>query len=522
MFWNKKKSTANEIRVSQQNQLVNAIQKLSDGDKSYIHIVYSALAFDDPDMVKSAGYTIGKLLEGYSLSQMIALSDTFRQYTSLEWSINWRYIKLRNIKSQFATEKDYVYSLALGSFHPNGYFRESCTNELFKYQDTLAYIILRMNDWVQNIRDLAVSLILKKVETCSVTELFISSLALEKVKRSERRDDKYLIQIQESICKKIEKEIINKPINKIHKYEFDIRKSIYKLIFSKQMLGLEEANILLLQEKNSYCKSVIITGILKNYECSMEQIDEYLKYQNSYVRFMALNYKYAKLNDAWINIEDMLLDQNNRIRELVFYIIRKHSNMNVLNYYIDHLKDINPSIAIVGIGERGNRESVALLLPFLNHKEEKIIKFTILSLGKLMGYDGYDLYWKNLIDKRACVSKAAYQSIRINSIHYSAEKLYNEYSVSEIPHVKRYLVLLIMQENSWDRLPYLLYLLNDTNLLELNDKIRMKIIQRDMYGQLPQTKADMINLVLREKEDILPKGLSDQIKFDLKFLVKAE
>lgn len=518
MFWNK--ITESKIKNEQYNYIIGAIQKLRDGDKSYIHIVYSAFAFGDKDLTKVAGSAIRMHLEDYSMNQMIKLSESFRQYTSIEWSIEWRNVCLKDIISCFEHEKDYIYSIILGSFHPNGYFRESCIVELSKYEDTLAYIVLRLNDWVDNVRKCAYDLIFMKLEKCSINELFRATLPMNKVKSSERRYIDDLMKIYDAITKRIEDEIQSIPLNSICYYDFNIRKNIYKLLFSKKVFEKEKADYLLAKERHSFCKSLIISGILEFNECSMEQINAYLKNENSNVRRKALEYKYSLLKNGWDGLEEMLLDQNSSIRELVIFILKRHVHINILNYYIEHLTDIKPAIAIIGVGENGNKEQVGLLVHFLSHKDEKIVRITIVTLGKLMGYEGYDLYWKYLFDKRPGVSKAAYLSIKKSLIHYGAEKLFSEYKANEIHHIKRYLALLIMQENSWQRLPYLLYLYDDEDLAELRDKIRLKIINRDMYGKIDGKQVDFINKVIDEKKDIFPMKLIEDIRFDIKCMMR--
>ena len=518
MFWNKAKER--KIKNEQYNYIVDAVQKLRGGDKSYIHIVYSAFALGEKDLTRAAGSAIRMHLEDYSMNQMIKLSESFRQYTSLEWSIEWKNVCLKDIISCFELEKDYIYSLILGSFHPNGYFRESCIIELSKYQDTLAYIVLRLNDWVDNVRKCAYDLISMKLEKCSINELFQATLPMNKVKSSERRNIGDLMKIYDAITIRIEDELKSIPLNSICYYDFDIRKNIYKLLFSKKVFEKEKADYLLERERHSFCKSLIISGILEFNDCSMEQVNIYLKNENSNVRRKALEYKYSLLKNSWDGLEEMLLDQNSGVRELVLFIVKRHVHLNVLNYYIDHLSDIKPAIAIIGVGENGTKEHVQLLMPFLSHSDEKIIRITILTLGKLMGAEGYDLYWKYLFDIRPGISKAAYLSIRKSLIHYGAEKLFSEYKANEIHHVKRYLALLIMQENSWQRLPYLLYLYDEEDLAELQDKIRLKIISRDMYGKVDRKHVDFINKVIEDRKDIFPKKLIEDIRFDIKCMMR--
>ena len=60
------------------------------------------------------------------MKQVIRLSEHFRQYTSMEWSIDWKKLNIREKKDWFRSDRDYFWVLALGSFHPNGYYRQAC------------------------------------------------------------------------------------------------------------------------------------------------------------------------------------------------------------------------------------------------------------------------------------------------------------------------------------------------------------------------------------------------------------
>jgi succinate dehydrogenase flavin-adding protein (antitoxin of CptAB toxin-antitoxin module) len=521
MFWNKKsKNISLEERLVKSNldYIRNALCELKKGNISYIPAVYSAFASKDEDVIKQAAIAIGSTLKNYTDQQMLLLDEQFRQYTSLEWYTEWSKVSLLELEKCMDDKDNWIKVLILGSFHPNGYFRERCVRELSHYEGTLPYLLLRMNDWVEAIRACTFPLIVEKVKTCSILELFSSLPFLDKIQKSQRRGMRELDLLQKDFSKRIEENIHTIEWFKIINYDFNTRKSIYNAVFEKPLLSFKEANRLLNLEKHSFCKSIIIQGILALYDCPMEQVDLYMKNKNSNVRMSALQYKYNKVKNSWVGLETMLLDTNHAIRDLTSYILKKHTVINVLHYYTLHLKDTNPNTAIVGIGENGDKNCAPLIIPFIENTCEKTVKLTLLSLGRLLEYDGYDLYWNYLFDSRVSVSKAAYLSIRRNKIHYGASVLYNEFNKCEIMHVKRYLLLLLMQENSWSRLPYLLLLYQypDRNL---RAKIRMKIEQRDVYGRVTQQEAVFIQKVMEEKKDELPQILIDKIEFDMKYVV---
>lgn len=370
-----------------ENKIYHGIEKLELGDKSYLKIVYEAFSSENSEIVKKAGFALKAHLEGKTEKYIITLSERFREYSSLEWSIAWSTIDITKKKAWFDSEKDYIYALIVGSFHPNGYFREICSKELYNYPNTLEYILLRTNDWVNQIRDAMYLLALKKIENCSVEELFLAVPYMEKLSHSGRIDYGNKKVLLEMFDEKMEKALPDLSLDKIRYFEFPIRRKIYKLSLEKKVWNLSDINYLLEHEKHSFCKQVLIVGILQYYHCSQKQLDEYLKNKNSIVRRKAMEYKYAVTKDYWDNLELMLLDKSKGVRELAAYIIRHHSDISILGFYVEHLKDENPVAAIVGIGEHGGAEDGKWVLPFIKSSVPKVVSVTLETLSKTIKMD---------------------------------------------------------------------------------------------------------------------------------------
>lgn len=55
----------------------------------------------------------------------LELYERFRELTSLEWFVDWQKVSITGILEKLEPE-DGNYVLILGTFHPNGYFREAC------------------------------------------------------------------------------------------------------------------------------------------------------------------------------------------------------------------------------------------------------------------------------------------------------------------------------------------------------------------------------------------------------------
>lgn len=533
MFFKKWRRERKQLKNQAQNQTLpqkqsqnlrhkelagHAIKKLNEGDSTYLFQVYSVFAFNNDLLIKQSGMAIGSLLKSYTMTQMIRLNQLFRQNTSIEWFIDWQYVDLKHIKNQFDSESDYIYALILGTFHPNGYFRERCICNLAGFKDTLPYLVLRMNDWVKSVRLQAWSLVSVTLENCLLTEIFLATQALEIVRRSERRENEYLFDAEIIIEKRIERDLKTISINDILSYEFQVRAGIFRILFSKKILPIETAEYLLKNEKHSFCQMIIITGILKYYECALSQIDEYLRYDSTIIRRKALEYKYEVVRDTWLGLEEMLLDKNYGIRQFVSFILNKYSQCSIPEFYINHLDMENPMAAILGLGESGNKNMSECLQPFLEAEDERIVRSAVIAIGKLQGVEGDELYWSYLFYGSHTVAKACYKIICSHGICYGSKWLYEAYCESTVWYERRYLLLLLLRSRTWDRLPYLMYLYGEGSTEMMPEQILAGMCGRNLCAYITIEQKELIKDALIAYEKILPEKLVAGIRFDFQFL----
>ena len=66
--------------------------------------------------------------------------------------------------------------------------------------------MLRLNDWVGQVRLAAARAVLTRLEICPLDELFMAMMALDKVKRSGRRDDRTVEHIGEIMGERLDQE----------------------------------------------------------------------------------------------------------------------------------------------------------------------------------------------------------------------------------------------------------------------------------------------------------------------------
>lgn len=500
--------------------LADAEEKLKEKNERFLHIAFGAIASGEPELVRRSGRAIGTLLKAYDMQKMIRLSETFRQYTSMEWFIDWNAIYPGKMMGWFESADDYRYILILGSFHPNGYFRERCLCGLEEFPNSLPFMILRMNDWVENIRCRAADMVCRHIQSCRLEEIFYAAQAMDKLRCSGRRKSADLSQAEALMEKRLKQEAGAISAREILSFDFGVRRSIYRYLFSGSILELEKAEQLMDREKHSFCQIMIITGILKHYNCPMEKVDSYLLHKNACVRRKALEYKYTMVKSSWPGLESMLLDSNKGIRDFAGFILERCENYDTLAFYLEHLKDENPLVSIIETGERGDRGLAGLLTPFLNHPRDKVVKYTIMAIGSLAGSEAEELFWSYLFDRRPAISKAACYSAVKNGVCYGSKPLYKAIQACDARWTKGFLVNLLMREPCWERIPYLLQLRSEPDLEEFHDKMLEGLHGRNLYCKITESQGQAILNALEVYGGSLPQCLVDEIRFDLRFVMK--
>lgn len=499
------------------NVIEKELEKLEAGDLRALLSVYCTFAIGDKKLMRRAGHVIRQQLENCTLGQMIRLYERFRTFTSLEWSIDWSVLSPKTVLDALDRE-DQKYVLILGTFHPNGYFRERCMEELAKERGVLPYLMLRVNDWAEPVRKKAVFLLDRYTVQCNMEEIISAMPVLEKLQSSGRRSDEQLTALKNRIVVRLEQALNSENWQDIWSEDFSVRRSLYHMTMESGILSVEQMDEWLRKEKDSCGKIMLIRGILVHPDCNLARASDYLTYPSVQVRKCALEYKYEHLKESWPELTAMLLDPGRSIREYVSYILERHTNVDIREYYLEHLGDERPEYAILGLSEYSYRGNVNALLPGLGNPVKKVRKCTLLALGRQEDFEDENLLWKYLLDEQPDISKAAYISIQKRGFYPGAEKLYHAYCSSEKEHGKRYFLRLLLRENSWDRLPWLIRIYSEDLSEQEKCLVKNGMSCRFMYTKVSEAQKKEICRALEEKKGTLPEGVEEGILYDMKFV----
>lgn len=511
-----------------------ALPSFHNGNVNYSKILQGVFTFDNAQhyhIEVADAYT--KLLSQSTIKQLLYIEENCRHYldyydwdTQLQTS-GWTNINMSRQRFRHLSDEQYLSVLKFGTFHADGYCRQKCMRELSAYANTLPFFVLRMNDWVEAIREEAFVFACRRLEVCDIHELMSAMPMLDKLKGSRRRKNEYLNKLEQLFTENIASKTQAMELDKVHTYEVTIKNSIYRFVNRNLVLSLEAMDTLLQYERESYGKRMLILGIFRHFDIPVEKMDRYLTDKSSVVRYETLVYRYyTKMKEPWENLTELLMDRCKKIRLEAGYILEKHKVINVLDYYKVRLSENVTAIAISGIGEQGSISDIGLITPYLEYEDERLVKAALTAYISLMAQKGEEIYWKYLLDDRASVCKRAYLSVKKFQIHFGPERLYNEYLAQDNELIRKFLLeLLCTEPSTWGRLPWLLKLWgSDAVPEEQGYKLRTAIRSRSMYGRVSQDEAQKIRDLLDELSEnrpLLPVAqLRKSIEFDLKFVTQ--
>ena len=499
-----------------------ALPGLLDGKTEYISILQGVFTIQDAkDYHIEVAKAYVNLLHRTTVKQLIRLEENSRRHIDTEWNapwwgIEWDHTDMSRKKFSYLSDVQYMTVLKLGTFHANGYYRQTCMEALSDGSQTLCHFVLRLNDWVKEIREVAFVLTCKRLETCDAQEFFQAIPMCEKVKNSGRRKTEHIQTVKELMKSMMPNRLMKMSLSQVHTFDITVKNSIYRFLNRNPILMRSDMEQLLLFEKEGYGKKMLILGILQNYKCSKEVLSGYLQNKSAVVRFHALNFYYEKEHDAWTGLENMLLDKSRRIRDNVSYILEKHTDIDIRSFYIEKFTQALSRIAVLGIGEHGINEDAALLLPLLGAPDELLARDALKAYGMLVKEEGEDVYWRYLLYGRELSCIQAYRNIKKYHIFYGAGILYHTYVERTDKELGKYLLNLLLREPSWKRLPYLLLLYDEKDFSEKQlNHILVGIHSRHMYARVSSVDAQNIRNILADAGDKIPQEIKKEIEFDL-------
>lgn len=345
--------------------------------------------------------------------------------------------------------------LGVFSSHRNGYMREAAVRELAadRRDGGLPFLLIRVNDWVPEVRAAAKQAVLDRLQTEYARE-FVRYLPLvfrlKEVGRSDSREiiAPVLALLGRPECRDMLREGLTDSDRQVRRATFRTLLSEAEGARQAIRLGLESKDILIRHIAAREARARLEGPDL---EATLSRM---LRDRFMPVRREALYGFFERLPQAAIDrLRTSLFDPRASVRETARFFLQKRGENDAATRYRNQVcrgESSDLAIAIAGLGETGVAADAVRLERFLDHPAAAVRKASVRALSRLDAGRYSEQFLAALTDPASGVVKMAREILRRQLFGIAPRQLESIYHSTTQPHSRRAVLSLIAELNWWD------------------------------------------------------------------------
>ncbi|RNB78564.1 HEAT repeat domain-containing protein [Brevibacillus panacihumi] len=445
---------------------IEILQTLANSESIFTLTFLLPLALDKTQTIrKKARDAIHQIISNHRKQDLIGLDQYMRRLTPDHYGDKlaaWHKLLPESIKAHPIRDESDVSFIGICSFHRNGYVREAAIEVLSKQASgaDIPFLFLRLNDWQPKIRFLAFKAIKQKLHSDYV-KYYLEAIYLIKHLSDYYTREKFSDLVDEIY------EVFRHPQNRdvllsgFHSKDPAVRRFCFETAINlpdmDQKSVIEEA----LCQSDALIRLQIVKHICKSY--SNVCLNPWLKRFRSDVfppiRQLVLQAYMDRFPEQ--STEELLaalLDRHKTIREMARYYL-KDQLINYPSFYRETLKETDKGliqVAIVGLGETGEKADAQWVTPFLCHVNAQLHRAAVKALGTLNPEDNTEVFIDSLQSDKRSVSREARQILAGMIDLHQAELLWRIFENDERAHVKKHILFLFSKLSKANSILFLL------------------------------------------------------------------
>ena len=312
-----------------------------------------------------ATYAIADFMKSLNIKEYCYLENVYRCW-NYEWEAEkrksnyWTYDNMFSCIMGIRDEERKRAVLIPGCMSSDGHLRQKCLKELANYKNSLPFLLLRLNDWVKEIRVDAFEFSVQRMQRADVEELLLALPVIEKIRNSNRKNNEDFAVITNAFYLCVVENVRKMNLSEINQFDQTVRNAFYRLINHFDIYEKSRLMDLLKITKGSYESRMVIHALLQYYDITEQDFLYYLKNSNGIIRRCAIE-KWTEKHGIWDGAEQYLLDSAKSVRLNVQYWVRKYTDINIVDFYIAQLDHEKFKIVIDGLGETADRRRRRIL-----------------------------------------------------------------------------------------------------------------------------------------------------------------
>lgn len=372
---------------------------------------------------------------------------------------NWQSLRPSDV-SRLAQSKFATSLLGLASFHYSGYVREAAVRELAMQRagKELPFLLIRLNDWVSEVRVAAEGAIRERIATEYAVHL-LANISLVLRLRACGRVDKQFVDDVCGLLKRPEcKEILQAGMASKDRA---IRRISFQLAAEADPSTRTAIIRAVLTDPDAVARSWAVRHFLPDVtpEELPTLIEPLLNDRFMPVRRDALWTVATKRPDlAAQPLRRALLDSHISMRETARQFLAVAGIGDARAFYIEALEHSvdKQFAAICGLGESGAASDVRLLSAYWDSPMTKLRRAAVFAVGRLDAEGNLARLVGALGDAKPSVSREALKALLAKARQIPLEQLEQLVAGGASFHVRRNALTLILHTSKWHKLPALL------------------------------------------------------------------
>lgn len=487
-----------------------------------------ALFSDDAKARTAAAHAISALLQLLSIDDLPHLDESMRGgwYTEI-----WRKLEPRELAPLVGPGQAGATVLEASSMHPNGFVREEAVRRLALRSDgsELPYLLLRLNDWVRQVRQAAVEAVERRIAVGYARHFASALFLVVRLERTSRGDHLSILRrIYDLLASPAAREPMLAELRSGSRYA---RRASFRILTRPPSDDI--AGVLLAAAKAN--DSVIRLWAARSLATALEPnqlravLSEMFRDPSAPVRREALRaWVTIFVNEAEDVLEHALLDRSASVRAFARFHLANRGQDWQRRFYRDAIGRGRISelpAAIAGLAETGGLEDAPVVESFLGHPTTAIRRTAVRYLIRLGGDEFIDRVFECMTDASRGVSNQSRQSVQPHVARIGGSRLWLCFSEDGLLHIRRNALRLLSALPKWEALSYLIKATLD-RVPTLSELARDYVVRWDAkynQTQAPPTDEQLLEAraalaLAREK---LPSTTIESISFSIRTFESA-
>lgn len=359
--------------------------------------------------------------------------------------------------------------IALATFHQNGYVREAAITKLSLVTTgaELPFLILRLNDWVSNVRAAAYKAVRSRIKLEYCRPLIESQPLISRLEYAGRADHKEIVNRIHQLLHSDEcRTALLESLKSKDRY---IRRASFTLAMDSTKPDLEHVVTLALNDEDTMIRRWAAQKVASSFDGETLGVFVRLMKRN---RFMPVRREALRIviksdpDHAIEELQNAMLDSHQSMREESRYLLQRIQPIDVAALYRQHLvtaQDTTLPSAISGLGETGRAEDDEWIVPYATHPSSKIRSTAIRALTKLNRRAHVGIFLNALKDEVPRVSRQAQNALAKKGSWLNPAPVWEIFKSASQVHVKRNAISVIEQLSKWESITLLIRALSDSD-----------------------------------------------------------